>query len=84
MFRISRLENLLLHAVGAGMRRVPTVAALQPRDLSVARDTLETQISSRANKPRRHARKLTPLRSPGIQHSLERDAVRVKAIPWLS
>jgi len=84
MFRISPLQKLLLHAVGAGMRRVPTVAALQPRNLSVARDTLETQISSRADKPRGHVRALTPLRSPGIQHSLERDAVRVTAIPWLS
>jgi hypothetical protein len=64
---------------------VDTLSApdVTPRDPAGAFEVRETENCRTAIRPRRRAPKTRWLDSPGMQHTLERDAARVNAAPWL-
>jgi hypothetical protein len=69
--------------VGVHADRPPAVARLEPRGSSAAEAGDQTETSPRTVRTRSLVGRTAPIEYPGMQHTLERTAIRVNAAPWL-
>lgn len=85
MFAISRLQDFFAAktAAKAITDGLPATALAARAGSSAAHEDGTARIPSRPPRLRRIPREITSLASPGMQHTLERDAIRVHSNPWL-